>query len=114
MSAVLLTIDVAHPHRRPVEVESALLDAWETVRNSPSLRIVKIIHGYGSGGKGGATRELVRNWAFRHRGRFRGIVYGDDYTLHDSLTQELRKEIGQYPDADLTMANPGITIIWVK
>jgi hypothetical protein len=114
MNPVLLTIDVAHPGRRPEEVERALLDAWETVRNSPSLRIVKIIHGYGSGGKGGATREVVRNWAFRHRGRFRGIFQGENYTLHDSATQELRREIGQYPDTDLTMANPGITIIWVK
>ena len=114
MSPVLLTIDVAHPRRRPEEIESALLDAWETVRNSPALRIVKIIHGYGSGGKGGATRELVRNWAFRHRGRFRGLFHGEDYTLHSPATLELRKEIGQYPDSDLTMANPGITIIWVK
>ena len=114
MSSVLLTIDVAHPPRRPEEVEGALLDAWETVRNSPALRLVKIIHGYGSGGKGGATRESVRNWAFSHRGRFRGILNGEDYTLHDSTTQALRREIGQYPDTDLTMANPGITIIWVK
>ncbi len=114
MSPVLLTIDVAHPGRHPDEVERALLDAWETVRNSPALRLVKIIHGFGSGGRGGTTRELVRNWAFRHRGRFRAIFNGEDYTLHDSGTQELRKEIGQYPDSDLTMPNPGITIIWVK
>ncbi len=114
MNGVLLTIDVAHPGRRPEEVERALLESWETVRNSPALRIVKIIHGYGSGGKGGATRELVRNWAFRHRGRFRGILYGEDYSLHDLATQELRREVGQYHDTDLTMPNPGVTIIWVK
>jgi hypothetical protein len=114
VSAVLLTIDVAHPGRRPEEVETAILDAWETVRNSRGLRVVKIIHGYGSGGKGGATRELVRNWAFRHRALFRGILNGEDYSLHEKATQELRREIGQYPDPDLTMANPGITIIWVK
>jgi hypothetical protein len=114
VSSVLLTIDVAHPPRRPVEVERALLDAWETVRNSHSLRVLKIIHGYGSGGKGGTTRESVRNWAFRHRGRFRGIIYGEEYALDDSATQDLRREVGQYPDRDLTMANSGITIIWVK
>ncbi|HMK39113.1 MAG TPA: hypothetical protein VK569_07210 [Bacteroidota bacterium] len=109
-----MTIDVAHPARRPEEVESALLDAWETVRNSASLRLLKIIHGYGSGGRGGATRELVRNWAFRLRGRFRGIYYGEEYTLGNDATRELRLEVGQYPDTDLTMPNPGVTIIWVK
>ena len=114
MSPLVLTIDVAHPPRRPDEVEGALLDAWETVRNSSSFRLLKIIHGYGSGGKGGATRGLVRNWAFRQRGRFRGILNGEDYTLHDPATQEIRRELGQYPDPDLTMPNPGITIIWVK
>jgi hypothetical protein len=110
----LLTIDVAHPGGRPDEVEGALLNAWETIRNSPTLRLLKIIHGYGSGGRGGATRESVRNWAFRHRGRFRGIINGEEYTLDDPLTREIRREIGQYPDSDLTMGNPGITMIWVK
>ena len=109
-----MTIDVAHPARRPEEVESALLDAWETVRNSPSLRLLKIIHGYGSGGRGGATRELVRNWAFRLRARFRGTYYGEEYTLANPAMRELRMEVGQYPDTDLTMPNPGVTIIWVK
>lgn len=114
MSSVLLTIDVAHPPRHPDAVETALLDAWETARNSPTLRLIKIIHGYGSGGKGGATRELVRNWAFRRRGRFRGTLYGENYTLLDPATQEMRGEVGQYADKDLTMPNPGITIIWIK
>lgn len=95
-------------------MEEALLNAWETVRNSPTLRVLKVIHGYGSGGKGGATRESVRNWAFRLQRRFRGIVNGEEYALDDPLTGEIRREIGQYPDPDLTIPNPGITIIWVK
>jgi hypothetical protein len=114
VSTPLLTIDVAHPPRHPDDVEHALLAAWETVRNSPVLRVLKVIHGYGSGGKGGSTRELVRNWAFRQRRRFRGVVYGEDYALNDSLTQEIRRELGQFPDPDLTMRNPGVTIIWIK
>jgi hypothetical protein len=110
----LLTIDVAHPPRRPAEVESALLDAWETVRNSPDLRLLKVIHGYGSGGRGGSTRECVRNWAYSRRTRFRAVVYGEEYTLLDAATMDIRREIGLYPDSDLTMPNPGVTIIWVK
>ena len=110
----LLTIDVAHPPRRPEEVEAAILDAWEKVRNSSTLRLLKVIHGYGSGGKGGSTRECVRNWAYNRRTRFRAVVYGEEYSLLDSATIDIRREIGQYPDSDLTMPNPGVTIIWVK
>ncbi len=60
-TSLMLTIDVAHPTRRPDEAEEDLLEAWSQVRNSSSLHILKIIHGYGSSGKGSATKELVRN-----------------------------------------------------
>ena len=114
MISPLYTLDVAHPPRHPDAVEDSLIEAWEHVRNSPALRLIKVIHGYGSGGKGGSTKEVVRNWLFRRRDRFRGIVYGEDYTPHDDRVQEIRKEIGHYDDNDLTFQNPGITIIWVK
>jgi hypothetical protein len=110
----LLTLDVAHPPRHPDVVEKELLDAWMNVRSSPSYRILKIIHGHGSTGKGGSTRELVRNWTFRNRKRFRAIIEGEKYTLFDPAVQEMRLEVGQYSDADLNAANPGITIVWIK
>ena len=114
MSSPLSTVDISHPPMHPDKVEAALLDAWGSVRNDPGLRVLKIIHGYGSGGRGGSSRDVVRNWAFRQRGRFRRIIYGEDYALLDAPTQEMLKEVGQYRDRDLTMRNPGITIIWVK
>ncbi|HUI10061.1 MAG TPA: hypothetical protein VL221_07015 [Bacteroidota bacterium] len=114
MTSPLYTLDVGHPARHPDIVEDLLLEAWERVRNSPALRVIKVIHGYGSGGKGGSTREVVRNWLFRHRERFRGIVYGEEYDPQNSSVQSIRKEIGHYDDPDLTFPNPGITIIWVK
>jgi len=110
----LYTIDVAHPPRSASVVEEALADAWATIRNSASLRVVKVIHGYGSSGKGGVTREIVRNWAFAHRRHFRATIPGEEYTLTSEAVLKLRSETGQYADRDLTMPNPGITIIWVK
>ena len=89
------TIDVAHPPRHPDVVETELLEAWSTVRNSPSLRVLKIIHGHGSTGKGGVTKELVRNWAFRNRNRFRAIIDGENYTLFDADVLEMRPDVGQ-------------------
>jgi hypothetical protein len=75
---------------------------------------MKTIHGYGSSGKGGSTKELVRNWAFTHRGRFRSVVEGEAYDLYNPEVQNMRLEIGTFSDPDLAQGNQGITVIWVK
>jgi len=114
MSLPLHTIDVAHPPRSAEQVEAELVDAWTQVRNSNSLRVLKIVHGYGSSGKGGSTREVVRNWAYRNRGKFRLILEGEIYSLANRDVQELRKEIGDFHDFDLKNGNPGVILLWVK
>ena len=111
---IVLTIDVAHPARHPDRVEGELLSAWSAVRNSPRLRILKVIHGYGSGGKGSRTHEVVRNWAYRHRKRFRAVIEGEHYSLSDPMTRELRREVGQYEDPDLEHHNRGMTVFWIR
>jgi len=113
LASPLLTIDVAHPPRHPDQVEQELLDAWQKVRNSPDLRVLKIIHGHGSTGKGGATRETVRNWLYRHRAKFVAVIAGEDYTLSNEDAARLRSEVGAFPDPDLGSPNPGLTIVWV-
>jgi hypothetical protein len=110
----LLTIDVAHPPRHPDVVEEELLRALSQVRNSSTLRILKVIHGYGSSGKGGSTKDVVHNWMFRNRNKCKMIIDGEKYSLYHPDVQEMRKTLGNYEDPDLSSANPGITIIWVK
>ena len=110
----LLTIDVAHPPRHPDVVEQQLTDAWSKIRNSSTLRVLKIVHGHGSTGKGGSTKDDVRNWAFRSRARLKAIIHGENYSVFDSDTQEMRDEVGTFSDPDLENANPGITILWIK
>ena len=114
MDLPLLTIDLAHPPRPPATVEQELLDAWIDVRNSPTIRALKVIHGYGSGGKGSRTKDVVRNWIFRNRSKFMAVIEGEEYGLYDQKTQELRKALGNFPDADLDAANPGVTVVWIK
>src|SRR5512140_1370607 len=101
MPSPILTIDVAHPPRHADEVEREIVSAVARVSGSSSLRLLKIVHGYGSSGKGGVSREVVRRWAFRHRHKFRGIVAGERYSLFEGDVQELRKEIGDFVDPDL-------------
>jgi len=111
---VILTIDIAHPPLPPDAVEQTLLDSWGRVRNSPTLRILKIVHGYGSSGRGGKTKEIVRNWIFRNSSRFRAVIDGTSYTLFDGKVRDMIGETGPITDPDLGAQNQGVTIVWVK
>jgi hypothetical protein len=114
MARGMLVIDVAHPPIPPGRIEERLVDALAEVRNSPLLRVVKVVHGYGSSGRGGSTRETVRNWAFRHRTLLRSIVEGERYAAMDPATEAMVKEADIQGDPDLDARNPGITLLWVK
>ncbi len=110
----LLTIDVAHPPRHPDVVEQQLMDASSKVRNSATLRVLKIVHGHGSSGKGGSTKDVVRNWAFRNKARIRATIDGERYNVYETETGEMRNEVGTFSDPDLDNGNPGVTILWIK
>ena len=114
MDSPVMTIDVAHPPLGAKALDAALLEAWGIVRNSSRLRILKIVHGYGSSGVGGTMRQEVRNWAFANRRRFKGVIEGEECNLNRELTQTLRMEVGNFDDSDLSAGNAGITVIWVK
>jgi len=107
-----LVIDVAHPPRSGEIVERELLDCWQRARQQ-SQRVLKIIHGHGSSGRGGSTKTVVRNWLFAHRSRFRSIVDGEKYDLLNPEVRELHDELGDFNDPDLGNQNPGITIVWL-
>lgn len=114
MSNRIRLLDVAHPPRHPDAVESELLRTLRELQNLPAPAVVKIVHGYGSKGRGGSTREIVRNWLFRQRRHVRAVIEGERYSLLDPETALMRTETGAVPDRDLGAANRGVTIVWVK
>ncbi|MGA9120893.1 MAG: hypothetical protein WB699_16120 [Bacteroidota bacterium] len=107
-------LDVAHPPLQPAVVEALLLQEWMAARRSSTTRVIKIIHGYGSTGKGGATRETVRNWAAHMSTKLRGVITGEEYSLYDPRSQAMRTEAGITDDSDLGSGNRGITYLWVR
>jgi hypothetical protein len=110
----LHTVDIAHPPLRSADAERVLDELLRVIRGSGQLRGLKIIHGYGKSGSGGLLKQVVLNWAYNNRGWIKSVIPGEQYSVHDALTQKMRAQIGQEPDADLDAANPGMTIIWVK
>lgn len=90
-----------------------LLEALESARGS-GIKVLKVIHGWGSSGEGGVLGVGIRK-SLRLRvkeGRVRQVVAGERFSS-DSL--EGRDLSGRHPamrrDPDFNRANPGITIV---
>ncbi len=107
-------LDVAHPPLPQARVEELLLQTWIEARNAPGVRVIKVIHGYGSSGKGGRTQVVVRNWASQMRTRLRGVISGEEYSLYTPDSQAVRREVGRFDDSELDAGNRGITYLWIK
>ena len=70
---------------------------------------VKIIHGYGSTGKGGKIRTAVRKKAAEMN---KTVIYGENFSIFDETTRQAFKICGELRNDDnLDRHNNGITII---
>lgn len=80
-------------------------------------RILKIIHGYGSSGKGGALRfGLRKSFALRKKeGAIREFIAGEDFSIFDEVTLSLLQAVPELRgDPDLDAVNEGITVLWLR
>jgi hypothetical protein len=76
--------------------------------------VVKMIHGYGSSGKGGAIRTAVREQmsAWQREGKVLVVVYGENWSIFDAASQDLRQRYAFLrKDEDLDRGNAGITLV---
>ena len=108
------TVDIAHPPLASGTAENVLDDELIQIRSAGSWRVLKVIHGHGTSGHPAVLKQVVRNWAHRHRAHLRAIIPGEEYHILDAKTQEMRKQCGQVEDSDLGTSNPGMTLIWIK
>lgn len=78
---------------------------------------IKVLHGYGSHGKGGKIlielRKKLRVW--KKGGFIKDYFAGDKWNIFDKDAFDvLQKDKSICGDVDLNKANPGITLIIVK
>lgn len=77
-------------------------------------RVIKIIHGYGSSGKGGKIRTACRKLLKEHKtqGRITLFIKGEDFSIFDASTRYLIEKFPETSsDPDLNNANAGITYV---
>lgn len=78
------------------------------------VKAIKIIHGYGSHGRGGAIQKAVLNFA-RSQLKLKKIkmfLLGNEWTIaSEKALKVIYAAKSCYNDEDLNKLNPGITII---
>jgi hypothetical protein len=111
---MIVTIDIAHPPLHPIEAERILDEALRKAKHSGKPIVLKIVHGYGSSGKGGALKTLAANWAYTRRGSFSLVAPGEKFSPFDSEIEEQIKRSGLSGFSDLGDVNEGVTILFLK
>jgi hypothetical protein len=88
------------------------------IRNArkQGVRVLKIIHGYGSSGRGGTLcHGLRRSFTLRKREKvIRDFIPGERFSIFEPVVQELLEAVPEVRrDPDLQRANEGVTILWL-
>jgi hypothetical protein len=92
---------------------SLLTDALRTAR-AEGYAAVKIIHGYGSSGQGGAIRMAVQAELMQRAraGELRAFIVGEEWRISDEHSWSLLQRCPELkPDTDLGRGNKGISIV---
>jgi hypothetical protein len=77
-------------------------------------RVLTLIHGYGSSGRGGAIRHEVRAQLefFKTRGRINDLLPGEEFSSRTGIGRQfLRRFPFLQRHNDLNRSNPGITLV---
>ena len=80
-------------------------------------KVLKVIHGYGSSGKGGALCVgLRKSFGLRKKeGVIKDFIAGDDFTIFNETVLALLEAVpGLRGDPDLNATNEGVTFLWLK
>jgi hypothetical protein len=110
------TINMEHGFPTAEEARARLANEIEAARRS-GVGALKIIHGYGSSGKGGTLRKSLRTMLTRmsSEGKVGRVIFGENWELFDEPSRNL---IDRYPllrgDKDMNRGNAGVTFVEVR
>ena len=81
------------------------------------VKVLKVIHGYGSSGKGGALCVgLRKSFGLRKKeGVIKDFIAGEDFSIFNETVLALLETVPELRgDPDLDATNEGVTILWLK
>lgn len=83
-------------------------------RHNMGFKVMKLIHGFGSTGKGGKIRTRIRRDlpTMRQKGQILDFVTGENFSIFDATTRKILDIApSMREDGDLDRHNNGVTII---
>ena len=92
----------------------AILDINFEIYKNSGVKVVKIIHGYGSHGVGGAICLELRRYLrqLKNQNKIKDYLYGDEWDISNTKCFQILTNLStHYLDKDLNHKNPGITIV---
>lgn len=100
-----------------VEYALAIVEIEIERASLAGTKVIKVLHGYGSHGKGGLIflnlRKVLSIW--KKQGKIKDFFGGDKWNMSDHTALEiLKSDKTIYNDEDFNRFNPGITIIVVN
>lgn len=100
-----------------VRTACMLVDAHIATARRQGIKILKLIHGYGSSGVGGVLRTKLRKYLQEPKfaSTVAYIIPGEVWEIFDAQAQKLLQQFpGVRNDSDLGRCNHGITIVVLK
>jgi hypothetical protein len=97
-----------------VEEAQARLQTELQAARQNGVKVLKLVHGYGSSGVGGdlriALQATLRQMVNRHE--IQDCIYGENWRTSDDSTWDLLKRLPELKnDGDLGKGNKGITMV---
>jgi hypothetical protein len=106
-------VNLEHGFPTAEEARTRLATEIDVARKK-GVGLLKLVHGYGSTGKGGTLRKTLRTMLLRmqHEGKIGRVIFGENWDLFDEPSRNL---MDRYPlirgDRDIGRGNAGITIV---
>ena len=98
------------------EARKRVIDEIRGARRE-GVRVLKVIHGYGSSGKGGKLCVgLRKSFLLRKKeGLIKDFFPGEDFSIFNDATLSLLDAVPELRgDPDLNATNEGVTVLWLK